>query len=248
VVKFFSAMPVWWCAMPHSAKTRLCAMQHSAQSRAVQLRSLFSVLPGREIWLWPGDLALSCNPSYLGGQSSGMVWSGMISVRHRIDFHVRTKASYQMQLVCGAWKSAWGYNPEDSPLQPPDLKTPTNIAKPCSFVLYSYCNVEITNKSLKKILRKKLFSVDKKLRVKRPVLWDFLPLFCHKPTPSSPLILVLKYFRISFRIRRDIREYVLIMRYAALRWIPIMCYAAQLIINHIFANISANSKQNSKIF
>jgi hypothetical protein len=23
--------------------------------------------------LWPGDLALSCNPSYLGGQSSGMV-------------------------------------------------------------------------------------------------------------------------------------------------------------------------------
>jgi hypothetical protein len=27
----------------------------------------------REIWLsWPGDLALSCNPSYLGGQSSGM--------------------------------------------------------------------------------------------------------------------------------------------------------------------------------
>jgi hypothetical protein len=31
-------------------------------------------LSGREMWLSrPGDVALSCNPSYLGGQSSGMV-------------------------------------------------------------------------------------------------------------------------------------------------------------------------------
>jgi hypothetical protein len=43
-------------------------------------QSLSHIMP-REIWLSrpgdlalrPGDLALSCNPSYLGGQSSGMV-------------------------------------------------------------------------------------------------------------------------------------------------------------------------------
>jgi hypothetical protein len=55
---------------------------------------------GREIWLWPGDLAqwpgdlaLSCNPSYLGGQSSGMVCGGKVSARQPTTFEVRTNAA-----------------------------------------------------------------------------------------------------------------------------------------------------------
>jgi hypothetical protein len=46
--------------------------------------------------------------------------------------------------------------------------------------------------------------------------------------PLRPLIHALKYFRISVRIRGDIREYVLIIHYAALRKI-ILC--ARRIIN-----------------
>jgi hypothetical protein len=52
-------------------------------------------LSGREMWLsWPGDVALSCNPSYLGGKSSGMVCVGITSARQRSDFQVRTIETY----------------------------------------------------------------------------------------------------------------------------------------------------------
>jgi hypothetical protein len=45
---------------------------------------------GREIWLSrPGDLTLSCNPSYLGGQNSGMALGVHTSLRQRTDFRVR---------------------------------------------------------------------------------------------------------------------------------------------------------------
>jgi hypothetical protein len=43
---------------------------------------------------WLGDLALSCNPSYLGGQSSGMAWGGHTASGLRIDFEVRIKGFF----------------------------------------------------------------------------------------------------------------------------------------------------------
>jgi hypothetical protein len=64
--------------------------------------------------------------------------------------------------------------------------------------------------------RKDVFSIET-LTVQQALAWrpktvkgtvarDFLPLvFFHELTPYGPLILTLKYFRIRFRIRGDIR-------------------------------------------
>jgi hypothetical protein len=43
---------------------------------------------------WPGDVALSCNPSYLGGQSSGMVRCGKPSSGQQMDILGRIKAFF----------------------------------------------------------------------------------------------------------------------------------------------------------
>jgi hypothetical protein len=47
----------------------------------------------------PGELALSCNPSYLGGKSCGMARSVNTSVAHQMDFRVRTVAAYVRQVA-----------------------------------------------------------------------------------------------------------------------------------------------------
>jgi hypothetical protein len=55
----------------------------------------------------PGDFALSCNPSNCNWEAEQ--WDSLKRNdlrRHRIDFHVLTKAGYQLQVVRGAWKSA----------------------------------------------------------------------------------------------------------------------------------------------
>jgi hypothetical protein len=70
----------------------------------------------------------------------------------------------------------------------------------------------------------------------------------------------MKYFRISFRIRGDICEYVLIIRYAGNSVLCRIAHQHDIAQNsdyalcriaddkHIFANISAISKRYSKIF
>jgi hypothetical protein len=57
---------------------------------------------GREMWLsWPGDVALSCNPSYLGGQSSGMVRCGKPSSGQQMDILGRIKIFFSvMETGC----------------------------------------------------------------------------------------------------------------------------------------------------
>jgi hypothetical protein len=60
-----------------------------------------------DLALWPGDLALSCNPSYLEGQSSGMVWGGKIYLRQRMVFQDSTTAAFRMWAARGSWKSVW---------------------------------------------------------------------------------------------------------------------------------------------
>jgi hypothetical protein len=53
------------------------------------------------------------------------------------------------------------------------------------------------------------------MRLKGPCHEIFDLFIFHQSTPPRPLIHALKYFRIPFRIRGDIREYILIILYTA---------------------------------
>jgi hypothetical protein len=59
----------------------------------------FDKLMRRSIWYKPGELALSCKPSYLGGKSCGMARSVNTSVAHQMDFMVRTVAANVRQVA-----------------------------------------------------------------------------------------------------------------------------------------------------
>jgi hypothetical protein len=95
---------------------------------------------GREIWLWPGDLALSCNPSYLGGQSSGMAWGGHTSPGRRIDFWVRINGfCYSKWPWCCPEAYVKKLGLDTLPLRLSKMVTvrdSTNTVRPCSIL---YC-------------------------------------------------------------------------------------------------------------
>jgi hypothetical protein len=86
-----------------------------------------------------GRLALSCNPSYLGGQSSGMVWGGKIYLRQRIGFQGRTMASFRLWAARVPGSLYEETKPEDTSLlhhyswaRVRDLCLSTNMGRPCS--------------------------------------------------------------------------------------------------------------------
>jgi hypothetical protein len=81
-------------------------------------------------------MALSCNPSYLGGQSSGMVWGGKVSARQPKNFEVRTKAADEKKQPSRTSKLCDDNKLGILPLSK-GSSTPTNTARPCSL----YCIV-----------------------------------------------------------------------------------------------------------
>jgi hypothetical protein len=50
----------------------------------------------REMWLLPGDVALSCNPSYWEARIVGWLMGGKTSTSAADGFCSRTKATYNM--------------------------------------------------------------------------------------------------------------------------------------------------------